>query len=76
MTNWITGIGQDGFPTAFPLDRISTMYSIEPNEVTVEFHVGDRSETLQFPRVVDAPQVVSMMLDLGLRAKDGKVWEI
>lgn len=70
MTNWLTGIGRDGFPTAFPLDRISTMYSIEPNEVTVEFHVGDKSETLESPRVVDAPQVVSMMLDLRLIAKE------
>ena len=70
MTNWITGIGRDGFPTAFPLDRISTMYSVEPNEVTVEFHASDTSETLEFPRVVDAPQVVATMLDLGLRAKD------
>ena len=70
MTNWLTGIGRDGFPTAFPLDRISTMYSIEPNEVTVEFHVGDKSETLESPRVVDAPQVVATRLDLGLRAKD------
>lgn len=70
MTKWITGIAHDGFPTAFPLDRISTMYSVEPNEVTVEFHDIDTSETLEFPRVVDALQVVPTTLDLGVRAKE------
>jgi len=67
---WLIGIGRDGFPTAFPLDRISMMYSVEPNQVTVEFHASDTSETLEFPRVVDGLQVVDRMLDLGLRAKD------
>lgn len=59
---WLVGFARDGYPTAYPLDRISVIWSIEPGEATFELRDNDEiSVTLESAIIVDESRVMPMI---------------
>jgi len=60
--NWLVGIGRDGYPTAYPLDRVKVIWSIEPGEATIELRDNDEiSVTLESAVIVDEARIMPMI---------------
>lgn len=71
--NWLVGLDGCDVPVAYPLDTISSMYSVDHGELTVEFR-GDveRFETLNMVSIVSATDILPTMSAIRKKAKGNR----
>ena len=69
--NFLVGLNSDNWPTAIPLDRVSSI-RVDPEdmEATVEFLDDTRSETLTKASICNEAEIVWMLRALATIAKD------